>query len=107
MEEGPSSTAIRILFFFSFLAFNCRLLISSILSFEDEIRKRGEGASKFRIAAAIEASLGALRVVVREIPGAVERAGFMHQRNDGFRANRDKFLFREHAGDQFARKPSF
>jgi len=74
-----------------------------ILSIENEIRKRGERARILGIGAAVEASLGALRVVLREIAGAVERAGLVNERNDCFRTNRNKFLFFQYTRDQLTR----
>ena len=45
-----------------------------IFALEDEIRKCGESAGVFRVAMAIEAGLGAMRVVLSEAARAVERA---------------------------------
>src|ERR1700682_2294848 len=74
-----------------------------ILSIENEIRKRGESARILGIRAAVEASLGALRVFLSEIARPVERAGFVNERNDCFRTNRNKFLFFQYTRDQLTR----
>src|ERR1700736_3023169 len=74
-----------------------------ILSIENEIRKRGESTSILGIRAAVETRLGALRVVLREIPRPVERAGLVNEPNDCFWTNGIKFLFFQNTGDQFTR----
>src|SRR6267143_1421524 len=106
MEEALSLIGIWTLFCllpfaFLLLTFDCQL--SSVLPFQNKIGERGKRARKFGIGAAIEARLRALRVVVCEIAGAVERAGFVNERNDCFWQNGIKFLFRENASHQLAR----
>ncbi len=103
----PKSGFLFLTYLFYFLCLfqlstvNCQL--SSVLAFEDEIGKRGERTRKFGIGAAIEASFGAAGIVLRECAGAIERAGFVNQRNDCLRADGIEFLFFQHARDQFAR----
>src|SRR6267143_1599335 len=74
-----------------------------ILSIENEVRKRGKCARILGIRAAVEASLGALRVVLSEIARPVERAGLVNECNDCFRTNRNKFLFFQYSRDQLTR----
>src|SRR5437879_1355154 len=74
-----------------------------VLAIENEVRKRGEGPSILGIRAAVETRLGALGVVLRQIAGAVERTGFVNQRNDCFWTNGIKFLFFQNTRDQFTR----
>src|SRR6266446_3019234 len=101
LRTVPSNRNRDFFFYFELSTVDCET--SSVLTFEDEIRECGEGARKFRIWAAIETRLGAARIVLCERAGAVERAGFMNQRNDGFGTHGIKFLFFQHARDQFAR----
>src|SRR6266849_1112413 len=113
MEEALSSTRIRISFLLTFLLtylfFSLCLLstvdcqLSSVLSLQNKIRERGEGARKLGIGAAVEACLGALRIILRKRAGTAERAGFVNERNNGFGPDGNKFFFREHARDQLAR----
>src|SRR5882757_3884506 len=114
MEEVLSSTRIRIaasylpiplplLFLCRFPLSTVACQLSSVLPLQDKIGERSESARKFGISVAVEASLRAACIILRQRTGASKRSGFMNQRNDCFGAHGNKFLFREHARDKFTR----
>src|SRR5947208_10517009 len=99
MEGNPSWDEARSAF--SRIA-NLRSLLL-VLALQNEIGERGQCARIFRVAMAIEASLGPPRIVLGQAPRAIERAGVVHQGNDRLRPHGVKFLFRKDSRDEFAR----
>src|SRR5438128_126689 len=77
--------------YFQLSTVNFRL--SSVLSLEDKIRERRQGARILGVGAAIEARLGAAGIILCKRAGAIERAGFVDERNDRFGPHGIKFLF--------------
>src|SRR5881398_2673606 len=74
-----------------------------VLALQNEIGERGQRLRIFRVAMAIEASLGPPRIVLGQAARALERAGVVHQGNDRLRPHGVKFLFRKDSRDEFAR----
>src|SRR5712672_119535 len=105
MEEELSSIGrLDSLLTFGFFYQLSTVDFSSVLPLQNKIRERGKGAGEFGVGvSAVEASFGAPGKVLRQRAGAIECAGFVNQRNDRFWTHRNKFLFREHARNEFAR----
>src|SRR5438067_12552550 len=65
-----------------------------VLALQNEIGERGQRLRIFRVAMAIEASLGPPRIVLGQAAHALERAGVVHQGNDRLRPHGVKLFFR-------------